>query len=95
MWQRRKLPGLKRAQENKPAVVQTLVTKVVMSMLVLTACLGGTTIGVAGQSMVSSSAKYSALPNSGVENHFVLVENLRVNQGLLQHPAAHERFSKQ
>jgi pimeloyl-ACP methyl ester carboxylesterase len=71
--------GLMRAPENKAAVLQRLATKIVFSALILTGCLGGTNIGLAGQSIILGSAKYSPLHNSGVEDHFVVVENLRVH----------------
>jgi pimeloyl-ACP methyl ester carboxylesterase len=71
--------GLIRTQENKPAVRQKLATEIVLSALILTACLGGINIGLAGQSIVIGSAKYSPLHNSVVEDHFLVVENLRMH----------------
>jgi pimeloyl-ACP methyl ester carboxylesterase len=72
-------PSLMRAQENKAAVLQKLATKIVLSVLILTACLGCINIESAGQSISMGSAKYLPLPNSAVEDHFVVVENLRVH----------------
>jgi alpha-beta hydrolase superfamily lysophospholipase len=60
-------------------VLQKLATEIVLSALILTACLTGTNIESAGQSLSMGSAKYLPLPTPGVEDHFVVVENLRVH----------------
>ena len=67
------------ANNSRAGVVQRLETKIVLIALILTACLGAPNIGVAGQLIVRNSVKYSRVNNSAVEDHFVVVENLRVH----------------
>jgi pimeloyl-ACP methyl ester carboxylesterase len=68
-----------RGHEKMHVLTQTLAAKMIVGALILTACLCGLNTHAAGQSIVRESVNYSLLNNSGVEDHFVVVENLRVH----------------
>lgn len=68
-----------RGHESKLVVSQALAAKMIVGALILTAYLCGLNTSVAGQSIVRESVNYSLLNNSGVEDHFVVVDHLRVH----------------
>jgi pimeloyl-ACP methyl ester carboxylesterase len=58
---------------------RTRIVKTVLSALIFTVYLCGTNSGAAGQSIVESSARYSALHSFPVKARLVTVEDLRVH----------------
>jgi len=68
-----------RRQENKLLLSEALAATMIVGALLLTACLCGMNTSTAGQSRVRESVNYSLLNNSEVEDHFVVVDHLRVH----------------